>query len=84
MHLQRGSECRNKAILLDVTYAGPKAMGHVRAGSADRDGLAASKSEARKRSHYVRPGQVSFDECSYKIAAFAVERFSASVRKAAT
>ena len=74
MHLQRGSECRNKAILLDVTYAGPKAMGHVRAGSADRDGLAASKSEARKRSRYARPGQVS-DESSYKFATLAGESF---------
>ena len=73
-----------KAILLDVTYTDPQTVGHMRAGSTDQDGLAASKSEARKRSHYVRPGQVSFDECSYKIAAFAVERFSASVRKAAT
>ena len=39
----------------------------MRAGSANRDGLAASKSEARKRSHYARPGQVSFDERNYKL-----------------
>ena len=68
-------EYRNKAILLDVTYADPQAMGHMREGSADRDGLAASKSEARKRSHYARPGQVSFDERSYKLATLAVETF---------
>ena len=50
-------------------------MGHIRAGSADRDGLAASTSEARKRSHYARPGQVSFDERSCKLATSAVESF---------
>ena len=69
------AEYRNKAILLDVTYADPQAVGHMRAGSANRDGLAASKSEARKRSHYARPGQVSFDERSYKLATLAVESF---------
>ena len=51
----RASGHRNKAILLDVTYADPQAVGHMPAGRADRDGLAASKSKARKRSHYVRP-----------------------------
>ena len=45
------------------------------AGIADRGGLAASKSEARKRSHYARPGQVSFDERSNTLATFAVESF---------
>ena len=69
------SEYRNKTILLDITYADPQAVGHMRAGSADRDGLAASKSEARKRRHYARPGQVSFDERSYKLATLAVESF---------
>ena len=49
-------------------------MGYTRAGSANRDGLAASKSEALKRSHYARPGQVSFDERSYKLATL-VESF---------
>ena len=53
------SEYRNKAILLDVTYADPQAGIHMRAGSADRDGSAASISEARKRSHYARPGHAS-------------------------
>ena len=52
-----------------------KEVGRMRAGSANRDGLAASKSEARKRSHYARPGQVSFDERSYKLATLAVESF---------
>ena len=47
----------------------------MRAGSADRNGLAASTSEARKRNHYARPGQVSFDERSYKLATLAVESF---------
>ena len=69
------SENRNKAILLDVTYADPQAADHRRAVSANRDGLATSKSEARKRTHYARPGQVSFDERSYKLATLAVESF---------
>ena len=69
------SEYRNKGILLDVTYADPQAAGHMRAGSANQDGLAASKSEARKRTHYARPGQVSFDERSCKLATLAVESF---------
>ena len=37
--------------------------------------VAASTSEARKRNHYARPGQVSFDERSYKLATLAVESF---------
>ena len=47
----------------------------MRAGSADRNGSAASTSEARKRNHYARPGQVFFDERSYKLATLAVESF---------
>ena len=47
----------------------------MRAGSANRDGVAASKCKARKRSHYARSGQVSFDERSYKLATLAVEIF---------
>ena len=69
------SEYRNKTILLDVTYADAQAVGHMRSGSADREGLAASKSEARKRSHYARPGQASFDERSFKLATLVVENF---------
>ena len=69
------SEYRKKAILFDVTYADPQAMGHMREGSADRDGLAASKSEARQRNHYVRPGEFSFDKRSYRLATLAVESF---------
>ena len=67
-------EYRNKATLFGVTYADPQAAGHMRAGSANRDGLDASKSEARKRSRYARPGQVS-DERSYKFATLAGESF---------
>ena len=79
------SEYRKKAILLDVRYADAQAVGHMRAGSADRDGLAASKSEVRKRSHHARPGQVSFDERSYRLATRAVESFGRlGKRKAAT
>eukprot|EP00904_Undaria_pinnatifida_P007537 jgi/Undpi1/3913/HiC_scaffold_16.g07281.m1 len=70
------SDYRDKSILLDVTYyADPQAGVHMRAGSADRNGSAASTSEARKRNHYARPGQVFFDERSYKLATLAVESF---------
>ena len=34
------SEYSNKAIPLDVTYADPPAVGHMRAGNPDRDGVA--------------------------------------------
>ena len=47
------SEYRNEAILLDVTLADSQERVHVRDGSADRDGSAASISEARKRNHYA-------------------------------
>lgn len=60
------SKYRSKAIILDVAYADPQAVGYMRAGSASRDGLAASKSEARKCCHYPRPRQVSFDARSYE------------------
>ena len=69
------SEYRDKSILLDVTYEDPQAGVHMRAGSADRNGSAASTSEARKRNHYAPPGQGSFDERSYKLATLAVESF---------
>ena len=36
---------------------------------------AASTSEARKRQHYDRPGHLSFDERSHKLATLAVESF---------
>ena len=49
-----------------------QAVGHMRAGSTDRDSWVASKSEGRKSSHYARPGQVPFDERSYKLATLAV------------
>eukprot|EP00904_Undaria_pinnatifida_P006116 jgi/Undpi1/2634/HiC_scaffold_13.g06013.m1 len=67
------SEYRDKPVLLDVMHADPQARVHMRAGSADRNGSAASTSEARKRNHYARPGQVSVDERSYKLATLAVE-----------
>ena len=47
----------------------------MRAGSADRNGSAASTSEPHNRNHYARLGQVSFDERSYKLASLAVECF---------
>ena len=67
------SEYRDKSILLGMAYADPRV--HMRAGSADRNGSAASTSEARKRHHYARPGQVSLDERSYKLTTLAVESF---------
>ena len=69
------SNFRNKTILIDVTYADPQAGVHLRAGSADRDGLTASTSEARNRNRYARPGHVSFDERSHKLATITVESF---------
>ena len=69
------SEYRNKAILLDVTHADPQARVHMRNGRADRDGSAASTSEARNRNHCARVRQVSFDEHSHKLATLAVESF---------
>ena len=72
-------------MLLDVTYADPHAGVHMRTGIADRNGSAASTSEALKRNHYARPGQVSFDERSYKLATIARwKSLGASVKKAAT
>ena len=47
----------------------------MRTGSTNRNGSAAFTSEARKRNHYAHSGQVSFDECSYKLATLAVESF---------
>ena len=44
-------------------------------GALTEMGLVASKSEARKRSNYSRPGQISFDERSYKLATLTVESF---------
>ena len=70
------SEYGDKSIFLDVTYyADPQAGVHMRAGSADRNGSAASTSEARKHYHFTRPGQVLFDDRSYKLATLEVESF---------
>lgn len=41
-------------------------------GSSDRDGPAASTSEARKRTHYIRTGQLFFDKRSHKLVTLAV------------
>ena len=68
-------EYRDKSILLDVTHADSQAQVNLRGGSADRVGSAASTSEARKRQHYARPGHVSFDERSHKLATLAVKSF---------
>ena len=75
------SNFRHNNILPDVTYTDPQAGGHVRAGSADQDGSAASISEPRKRNHYARVGHVSFDECSHRLVTLAVESFVRLVRE---
>ena len=62
-----------KRYCLTAGYADPQAVGHMRAGSADRDGLAASKSEARKRSRCVGPGHLFFDERSHECTTLGVE-----------
>ena len=62
-------------LLLDVTDADPQVQVHLRGGSADHDGPAASTSEARKRQHCARPGHVSFDERSHELATLEVESF---------
>ena len=67
------SEYRNKSTLLDFTYADPQAWDHTWTGSVDQSGQVDSTSEAHNL--YARPGQVSFDECSYKLATPAVESF---------
>ena len=69
------SDFRHKSILIDVTYDDPQEGVHLRAGSADQYGSAASSFEARKRNHYARPRHVSFDEGSHKLATIAVESF---------
>ena len=69
------TECRDKSILVEVTHADPQAQVHVRTGSADHDGPAASTPEACKRQHYTRPGHVPFNVRSHKLATVAVERF---------
>ena len=58
------SDFRHKIILMDVTYTDPQTGVHLRAGSADQDGSAASTSEARRRNHYARVGNASLDEGS--------------------
>ena len=68
-------EYRDKPILLDITHADPQAQVHLQEGSADHDGSAASTSEACKRQHYARPGHMSLDERSRKLATLAVESF---------
>ena len=69
------SDFRQKSMLIDVTCADPQAGVHLRAGSADQDGTAASTSEARKRNRFARPGHVSFDERRHKLVILAVESF---------
>ena len=69
------SEYSNNATHFDVTHADPQARVPMRAGSADRDGSAASTSEAPKRNHYARLGQVPSNQRSHKLVTKAVERF---------
>ena len=64
-------ENRDRSILVDVTHADPQAQVHMRTGSADHDGSAASTSEERQ--HQRNP--VPIDEGSHKLTTFAVESF---------
>ena len=73
-----------KSILLDVRYTDPQAGVHMRAGSADRNGSAASTSEARKRNHYARPGQVPSTNAATNSPPSRWKALGASVKKAAT
>ena len=57
-----------ESILLHATHADPKAKIDLRGGSANHDGPAAYTSETHKRQNYARPGHVSFDERSHKLA----------------
>ena len=66
---------RHKSVIIEVTYADPQAGVHLRAGSADQVGSAASTSEARKCNHYARVGHVFFDERSHKLVTLEVESF---------
>ena len=68
------------AVLLQRDALGTERANYVTTGVHNTFELMATapsstKSEARKRSHYTRPGQVSFDERSYKPATHAVESF---------
>ena len=44
---------RDEFIQVEVTHADPQAQVHLRGGSANRDGSAASTSVARKRQHLL-------------------------------
>ena len=66
---------RHKGLLTDGTVAEPQAMVHLRSGSSEADGCAASSAEVCKSAHNADPGQCSFDERSYKLNTFTVEGF---------
>ena len=68
-------EYRSKGLLVEVTFTEPQASSHMNRGSSTNDGVAAGASETRKSAHYARPGNVSFDERSFKLATLAVESF---------
>ena len=66
---------RHKGLLIDGTVPQPQAMVHLRSGSGEADGYAASSAEVCKSAHNAGPGQRSFDERSYKLNTFTVESF---------
>ena len=66
---------RHEGFLIEETATDTQAMVHLRHGSADADGYAASSAEVCKSAHNAGPGQCSFDERSYKLTTFAVENF---------
>lgn len=69
------SDFRLESLFVYVTYADRQAGVHLRAGSYDQHGSAASTSEARRHKHYARPGHVSFGESSNKPFTTPVESF---------
>ena len=50
-------------------------MMHLPYGSSVIDEAPSASAEARESAHYIRPGQVSFEERGYKLAILAVESF---------
>ena len=71
----RSTVNRHEGFLIEGTATDTQAMVHLRNGSADADGYAASSAEECKSAHNAGPGQCSFDERSYKLTTFAVENF---------
>lgn len=68
-------ECRDKAVLLDETHVDPWVQIRKQGSRTDHDRSVGFISEARKRQHYPRPGEVPFNEYIQKLPWFLVESF---------